>query len=329
MTLTYNPRSVTRVEPFEIDAFDESTTLEGELDIFGDLYALLIALELDISITTAANPLHHGAAAIIDDINVKVNGSDEIISCEGYQAIQQSAMYTRRPPLNFIHGATGANQKIPVGILLPMQRAFKKDGDTIKLKIKTLTEIKIDGTIGNIVINDADVILEVAGIFGNIKDETFITNGSETFGTSNKEVRISGGGRFIEQIGITGDSELSGSEYDAVDRVRASLGSTVFYELNKTSMAVMGWYSASPMIAIDSYLGAAVSAFQDDIINRGSLIHLPTTENPADILLKLNRASSNNVFWSALSSVPIEGRGEPPVVQKTEPSSSKSIQAFA
>lgn len=324
MTLTYNPRSVTRIQEFEIDAFDESSTLEAEHDINGDLYALLIAIEFDISIATAANPLNHGVAAIIDEINVKVNGDKEIINCEGYQAVQQTMMYTRRPALNFVHGATDNNQKLPVGLLLPMQYAQKHSGQKIKVKIKTLTETQIDSTAGNITINDSSCVTEIAAIYGNIKDETFITNGSETFGTSNKEVRISGADRFIEQIGITGDPELAANLYDPVDRVHASLGSTVFYELNKTSIAVHGWYSAAPFIAIDSYLAAGYAAFQDDIINRGHLIHLPSTENPADILLKLNRATSDNVYWSALSSIPIQGRGERDVIQKAEATSYKA-----
>lgn len=321
MPLEFNRESMKNVLPFDTITWDEGGSDDTELELIDDLGAILLSCEWDITITNAASPFHHGVSELLTNIQATIDGGEERIRIDGYHAALHTAMYARTRPLNFIHGATGANQILPFSVLLPCQVASQR-GSKINLHLDFGTEARLEETGANIVINSGSV--QAYGIYADIKEETWLFNGSDNFGAADKNIRLSGDDKRSEQFSLAGDKELAANLYDVVDKISTKLKSKLLIDrLQKLGAAGYGWYLGAPLIRSENYLTAAYAAFQDDNISRGLMIPLPTAEITNDLLILLDRTTADNVSYALLVSKDVAAGGEVEVSKLAEPTSTK------
>lgn len=318
--LTFNPRSITEVRKFGNFVFTEGGQDSDHFALSKDLMAIGIASEFDITIANATNSANHGVAELFTTIISDVDGDEEHIRMDGYGANLMSMMYTRRNAYNYSPGAIEANIICRFCAILPCQIPSTR-GENINLDMSFNTELVVDDTGANIVINEGTI--ESYAIFGAINDETWVLRGADNFGITDFEKVITGKDKFIEQVAFYGDEEDIAAMYTVIDQLTAFIGDTKLINLNTLSMVGWGCNTIAPICNSDQFLIAAQNLFVDSDEHRGLLVPYPTTKIEGNLQNNLDRAAADNVFTTALLSMPVAKGGEKPLSKKAEPTTLK------
>lgn len=318
--LTFNPRSVTEVRKFGNWTFAEGGQDSDSFSLSKDLMAIGIVSEFDITIANANNPSNHGVAELFATIIADVDGDEEHIRADGYGADLSSMMYTRRPDYNYACGAVEANIICRFMALLPCQIPSSR-GQRLNLDFTWNTELVVDDTGANIVINSGDV--ETYAVFGAIQDETWLLRGADNIAVTDFEKMITGKDKFIEQIAFYGDEEDAAALYRAIDQLTAFIGDTKLVNLDWRSLIGWGGNVVAPIIKGEQFLRAAYAALYDSDEHRGFLVPYPTTKITGQLQNNLDRAAADNVYTAALVSMPVAQGGEKSLAKKAEPTTLK------
>lgn len=318
---TFNPRAIKRIEQFGNLTFAESGSDKAQLDLTDDLMAIIVHNEFDVSISTAANPYLHGVNALNTSILIDIDGAEERVRGDGYGLTGMSTMYSRRPPMNMIHGATGNNQILGGGMIIPCQ-VMAERGKHINYNVIWGTELVLDSEAANIAINSGTQ--RVAGVFGKITDESWLIKYSDAFGVQDYEAPFPSKDKFIEQAFLYGDTEKAAAEYDVIDKIMVKAGANILITLRKELISVAGWYMANRLQDAEQHLLAAYSIFHNDNISRGLALPIPSAKIADQVRFVMDRAASNNVYASIMFTKPTPEGGEEPVTKKAEGTSLKT-----
>lgn len=318
--LEFNPKSVTEVRKFGNWTFAEGGQDSDSFALSKDLMAIGIASEFDITIANANNPSCHGVAELFNSIIADVGGDDEHIKADGFGANLSSMLYTRRPDYNFACGAVEANIITRWMAILPCQIPSTR-GERVNLDFTWNTELVVDDTGANIVINSGDI--ETYAIFGAINDETWLLRGADNVGVTDFEKMVTGTEKFIEQIAFYGDEEDAAALYRVIDQLTAYIGATKLVNLDWRALIGWGVNTVAPIIKGEQFLRAAYAALYDSDEHRGFLVPYPSTKIEGQLQNNLDRPAGDNVYLSVLLSMPVTQGGEPPLQKKAEPTTLK------
>lgn len=318
--LTFNPRSITEVRKFGNFVFAEGGQDSDHFALSKDLMAIGIASEFDITIANASNSSNHGVAELFATLIADVDGDEEHIRMDGYGANLMSMMYTRRNAYNYAPGLHEANIICRFCAILPCQIPSTR-GQTINLDMTFNDELVVDDTGANIVINTGDI--ECYAIFGAINDETWVLRGADAFGITDFEKMITGKDKYIEQVAFYGDEEDVAAMYTVIDQLTAFIGDTKLVNLNTLAMVGWGCNVIAPICNSDQFLIGAQNLFVDSDEHRGLLVPYPSTKITGNLQNNLDRAAEDNVFTTALLSMPTAQGGEKPLEKKAEPTTFK------